>query len=191
MRSELESGGQEVRALSERVAILSDSLSVYSNHLWLLLAQFAVIMSIFMIFFVWQCRANCVVEQKLSAIQAAVSSSRSIPISTKSKSFTKGTINVKVMEPCAENLNGSYLVESRQKSDLSGHHSANSLHTRSLSFPSATDLYHRAENIGDLSRPEINTYLATQRSDGGGPLWSQSLSSLDSKRNCCEVGENS
>ena len=191
MRSKLESGGQEVRALSERVAVLSDTLRIYSNHLWMLLAHFAIVMSIFIIFFVWQCRANCILERKLNTIQETLSSSRSVPISTKSKSFTIERTDVEVMEPFAENLNGSYLVESCRKRDLDGHHSTNSLHARSSSFPSATDLCRRVENIDSLSRPDINTYLATQRNDDSGPLWSQSLSSLDSKRNSCEVGENS
>ena len=44
VRSELESGGQEIRVLSERVAVLSNS--VYLNHLRISLAHFAVVISI-------------------------------------------------------------------------------------------------------------------------------------------------
>lgn len=189
VRSELESGGQEIRVLSERVAILSDGM--YSNYQWILLAHFPIAISIFIFFILWQCRAHCILEQKLNTIQAALSTSHGVPISAKSKSSTKGTIDVGEIESCTEILNHSYLVESSHKSDLNRHNNAHILHARSLSFPSTTDLHRRAENIGGLSRPEINTYLATQRRDGGGPLSSQSLSSLDNKRISCEVGENS
>lgn len=150
------------------------------------------------------------IEQKLNTIQTILTSQNHLVPSqlTSTGGATESTTNNQQKAPSAEqNSEQSCQPERTKLSNCS----QSSIHTRSLSFTSVSDLRRQAENIGDLSRADLKC-LTTNRSKSwqengvssgqsccereraaalpGGPLASHSLSSLDDRRSTAEVSRS-
>ena len=186
---ELQSERDQLLNVSKRVDAIPDD--IYSTHFWLVLAQFAVVVLVLLVCCVWLCHIKCVLERKLNTIQRTLSSLQNPPI-LKNSSLDR-TRDVKLVKSGMKNGDdsdlGTKLCE-RTKS-------TSPTHSRSFSLTSVSDLSKKTENIGDLSRPEINS-LSSQKSRGyreellrprsatglasGGALSSYSLSSLDDRK---------
>ena len=165
-----------------------------SNHLWLLAVQSTVIMAVFFITCLWLCHANHSLEQKLNAIQTTLSQTQNHPRPSQLTSSSSGGVAMESMvnnhQKSEIDLKQSY---NHQPTDhertKSSNFSQSSSHARSLSFTSMRDLRRKAEDIGDLSRADLKCLTANQSKrwqetlpQGGGPLSSHSLSSLDDRR---------
>lgn len=196
IHSELRTETQELHNLSQRVDVIPDN--IISNQQWLLLAQLIVMTTILLISCVQFHHTNLILERKLNAIQATLSSQNKPIISQQSS--TAPNSSPKHSAIATDHEEGT--IESSQKTNVKEHPP----HARSLSFTSVTDLHRQAENIGDLSRTDLK-YLVTngsrngfqsnsfnrelscsrsQMSMAGSPLASCSLTSLSDRR-CSEV----
>ena len=201
----MESEAGELRNLTNRVEVLPDN--IMSKQLWLLVVQSSVIMAAFLTIYLWLCRINRNLEQKLNTIQTTLSSQNPLIPSqlTSTGVATESTTSNQQKAPSAEQHSEQSCQPDRTK--LSNC-SQSSIHTRSLSV---SDLRRQAENIGDLSRADLKC-LTTNRSKSwqengvssgqsccereraaalsGGPLVSHSLSSLDDRRSTAEVSRS-
>ena len=165
-----------------------------SNHLWLVAVQSTVIMAVFFITCLWLCRANHSLEQKLNAIQTTLSQTKIHPTPSQLISSISGSVAVESMmnnhqKPEIDLKQSYHHQPTDHERTKSSNFSPSSSHARSLSFTSMKDLHRQAEDIGDLSRADLKCLTANQSKrwqemlpQGGGPLSSHSLSSLDDRR---------
>ena len=188
----MESEAEELHSLTEKVNDLPDD--IMSNHLWLVAVQSTVIMAVFFITCLWLCRVNHSLEQKLNAIQTTLSQTQNHPTPSQLTSNSSGSsVAVESMvnnhQKTEINLKQSYKQPTDHERTKSSNFSQSSSHARSLSFTSVRDLHRQAEDISDLSRADLKCLTANQSKrwqetlpQGGGPLSSHSLSSLDDRR---------
>ena len=169
---------------------------IHLSHLLLLPAELVVMTIAFLVTCAWISNTNRLLERELTTLQRTLSAHESDLC--ESKSPINGAL------PTRERSSRSLGEEDGEclRSTRGNCRTKVSTHTRSLSFPSVTDIQRQSETIGGLSRLDFTSLTSAEDNNrcvngqrpgvgrggatvasGCGQLSSHSLSSLDDRRN--------